>query len=80
MRLPMVSGNLNDVFVAPDSGHVWAVGDGGLILVSEDQGRSWQRRAFPVSVQAPAPPALEKKGAGLDRLGAAQRPRGRPGR
>ena len=31
MRLPMVSGSLRDIFVVSGSGHIWAVGDGGLI-------------------------------------------------
>jgi hypothetical protein len=29
MRLPMVSGALRDIFVVPDSGHIWAVGSDG---------------------------------------------------
>ena len=51
MRLPAISGNLNDLFVTPKKGHIWGVGSGGLIIVSRDNGQSWERKSSPVSVQ-----------------------------
>jgi photosystem II stability/assembly factor-like uncharacterized protein len=46
-RLPLVFGDLNDVFVLPGKGgtrqQVWVVGNGGLILHSGDLGRNWKR-------------------------------------
>ncbi len=42
-RLPTVTSRLNSVYALPGSGHVWAVGDGGLLLHSPDDGRSWQQ-------------------------------------
>ncbi len=47
LRLPMVTGTFNDMAVVQKSGHIWAVGNDGLILVSQDQGNSWQRRDLP---------------------------------
>lgn len=46
-RLPVVIGNLNDLFVLPDSPLVWAVGDGGLILHSTDGGITWVQQTYP---------------------------------
>ncbi len=57
MRLPAISGNLNDIFVTPEKGHIWGVGSGGLIIVSRDNGQSWERRTSPVSVQKRVPSA-----------------------
>lgn len=46
-RLPIVIGNLNDVFVLPNSQLVWVVGDGGLILHSQDGGITWEQQFLP---------------------------------
>ncbi len=43
-RLPLVWGNLNDVFALRGTGKVWAVGEGGLVLHSDDYGRHWTRQ------------------------------------
>jgi photosystem II stability/assembly factor-like uncharacterized protein len=43
LRLPAISSHLNDVFVVPDTDHVWAVGDTGMILHSYDAGITWER-------------------------------------
>ncbi len=37
-RLPVITSNLNDVFALPNSEKVWAVGDEGMIVHSEDGG------------------------------------------
>ena len=39
------SGQLNDVFFAPDGRHGWVVGDGGEILATTDAGVTWTRQA-----------------------------------
>jgi len=57
MRLPAISGNLNDIFVTPKKGHIWGVGSGGLIIVSRDNGRSWERKTSPISLQMRVPSA-----------------------
>ena len=43
-RLPVIDGMLNDVFTLPDKQHVWAVGNGGLIVHSSDGGKTWQQQ------------------------------------
>ncbi|MBQ0721216.1 MAG: hypothetical protein KBT88_04530 [Gammaproteobacteria bacterium] len=43
-RLPVLSSDLNDVFALSGSQHVWAVGQGGLILYSANGGRCWQQQ------------------------------------
>ena len=43
-RLPVVSGNINNIFALPDGKHLWAVGSGGLILHSGDGGKNWQQQ------------------------------------
>jgi hypothetical protein len=43
-RLPEVHADFNDVFALKDTGHVWAVGGGGLILHSADSGAHWERQ------------------------------------
>ena len=43
LRLPALSSHLNDVFVVPETDHVWAVGDTGMILHSPDAGITWER-------------------------------------
>ena len=55
LRLPIVTADLNDVFALPDSKHVWAVGDGGLIMRSEDGGATWSSRTMHVSLPAMPP-------------------------
>ncbi|MEZ0123778.1 MAG: YCF48-related protein [Candidatus Reddybacter sp.] len=44
LRLPVLSSDINDVFALPGGEHVWAVGDGGLILYSPNAGRCWQQQ------------------------------------
>lgn len=41
-RMPRVGENLNDVFVVPTTGKIWAVGNDGLIIHSRDGGRTWE--------------------------------------
>ena len=58
-RLPIIIGNLNDVFILPDSQLVWVVGDGGMILHSKDGGITWEQQDYPVDgsrKKAAAPP------------------------
>lgn len=43
-RLPLVNQNIYDVHSVPETTHIWAVGDGGLILHSSDAGRTWERQ------------------------------------
>jgi len=43
-RLPIISGDINDVFTLPEGSDVWAVGDGELILHSSDGGQHWQQQ------------------------------------
>ena len=42
-RLPVVGGELHALWVSSDGDRVWTVGDGGLILGSEDGGDTWRR-------------------------------------
>ena len=44
LRLPVLTSDINDVFALPGGDHVWAVGDGGLILYSPNAGRCWQQQ------------------------------------
>src|SRR6202035_4071486 len=54
LRLPRVAGSFHAVST-PRAGQVWAVGDGGLILHSDDAGASWKRqRLFPGSTRESA--------------------------
>jgi len=53
-RLPRIGGNLNDVFVTPDTGEIWAVGDKGLIVHSQDGGRSWTQADITANPPSPA--------------------------
>ncbi|MBS3821764.1 MAG: hypothetical protein KGY81_08385, partial [Phycisphaerae bacterium] len=41
--LPLSAGSVRDIRRTP-AGTLWAVGDGGLILTSDDDGRTWQSR------------------------------------
>ncbi len=43
-RRTVIGGDLNDVFALPDSNRVWAVGNGGLIVHSDDGGRTWRQQ------------------------------------
>jgi photosystem II stability/assembly factor-like uncharacterized protein len=65
-RLPLVWGNLNDVFAlrGKDAGKVWVVGEGGLVLHSDDYGRHWTRQLL----VRPAAPAAGRAAAWLRRL------------
>lgn len=56
-RLPLVFGNLNDVFAlrGKDAGKVWVVGEGGLVLHSDDAGRHWRRQYLVGSATFPTP-------------------------
>ncbi len=40
-RLPVITSDLNDVFALPNSEKVWAVGDEGIFVHSEDGGETW---------------------------------------
>ncbi len=51
MRLPVINGNLNDIFVLPDGEKLWAVGNKGLIVYSSDGGKIWQQQNFPAIEQ-----------------------------
>ncbi len=53
----VVRGDLNAVFALPQSTKLWAVGQGGLILHSSDDGLTWvqQRPALPAAEPASAP-------------------------
>lgn len=44
-RLPVITGDLKGVFALKGTDHVWAVGDGGLILHSADGGESWEQQS-----------------------------------
>ncbi len=74
LRLPVVSGQLNSVFVVPGSGHIWVAGNSGLLLVSEDKGATWQQRTV-AKVKPPQPqltppsaPSIFKLKSGLSPL------------
>ena len=43
-RRTVIGGNLRAVFALSDSKRVWAVGDGGLIVHSDDGGRTWRQQ------------------------------------
>ncbi len=67
-RLPQVWADFNDVFALAGTGHVWAVGSGGLILHSADSGKHWSRQ-YLVDPNDPvadrpinAPPTAPSKG------------------
>jgi hypothetical protein len=59
LRLPRVSGDLADVFALPGTERVWAVGQKGLILHTEDGGLSWlQQHPAPASPPPAQPQAI----------------------
>ena len=43
LQMPAIGANLNAVFALPGTDLVWVAGDGGLLLRSEDGGRTWER-------------------------------------
>ncbi|HLC14809.1 MAG TPA: hypothetical protein VJL89_01095 [Thermodesulfovibrionia bacterium] len=43
-RLAVVTADLRDVFVVPDTEKVWAVGSNGMILHSDDAGARWEQQ------------------------------------
>lgn len=49
LRLPLLAGDLTAIAESPQGKVVCAVGVGGLIYVSEDRGKSWHSRAFPIN-------------------------------
>jgi hypothetical protein len=71
LRLPEVQADFNDVFALAGTGHVWAVGSGGLILHSADGGKHWERQYLvdpndpaadqPVTSQTPSEPQPNNK-------------------
>ena len=45
-RLPAIGGSLNAVYAHKDGRRLWAVGDAGLIVHSDDGGRTWVRQTW----------------------------------
>jgi len=43
-RLPKIGSDIRDIFSLPGTQRIWAVGSGGLIMVSTDGGVSWQQQ------------------------------------
>ena len=54
-RLDEVTADLNHVFMLPGTDQVWAVGNRGLILHSQDHGRAWVQRHLREKPAAPTP-------------------------
>src|ERR1044071_3590331 len=50
-RLPAIARNLKDVYAVPDTTTVYAVGELGTVLVSTDDGQTWQ----PTATRTPPP-------------------------
>lgn len=83
-RMPIIDGDLNDVFALEDGRHVWAVGAKGLIIHSADGGRTWEKQRIepmaatskPPSMPLPNEPVPSKGETGADASPAA-RPRGK---
>ncbi|HXI02660.1 MAG TPA: YCF48-related protein, partial [Candidatus Saccharimonadales bacterium] len=57
-RLPFVTNDLYGVFALPGTHKVWAVGEAGLILRSDDEGRTWQGQLVPMAPTASPPNEL----------------------
>ncbi len=69
-RLPVITGDLNGVFALKGTDHVWAVGDGGLIVHSADGGESWEQQSeidWSPAVPKETEPAAENDAFGLIR-------------
>lgn len=43
-RLPVITSDLNAVFALPGTDKVWAVGDGGMIVYSDNGGKTWTQQ------------------------------------
>ncbi len=56
-RLPTIGRDLRDVYAVPDTNTVYAVGDLGAVLVSEDGGQTWQAAADRTPTPTPTPAA-----------------------
>ncbi|MCC6295751.1 MAG: hypothetical protein IT469_03470, partial [Pseudomonadales bacterium] len=56
-RRTVIAADLNAVFVLPDSKQVWAVGGGGLIVHSDDDGRTWRQQRPRVAAGTQGAPA-----------------------
>jgi len=56
-RLARIEGDLYDVFALPDGRHAWAVGDGGLIVHTNNSGRTWVQQ--PVATGTTTTPRSE---------------------
>ena len=61
-RLPRVDGDLWDVTVQPGTGRVWVVGEGGLVLVSDDDGMTWVQDTLAQQVLTAPVPADQAEG------------------
>lgn len=51
-RLPVITSTLNDVFALSATGRVWVVGSGGLIVYSDDGGKTWETTSTVLSQTA----------------------------
>ncbi len=52
-RLPVITANLHAVSVIAGTDQVWAVGDGGMIVHSNDGGRTWEQRTIVLNTNVP---------------------------
>ena len=60
-RLPTITANLNDVFALSGTGLVWAVGERGTILHSDNHGHTWTKQQIGVPTPpAPTPPVTSR--------------------
>ncbi|MEJ7711374.1 MAG: hypothetical protein WKF84_16310 [Pyrinomonadaceae bacterium] len=55
-RLPEIGCDLNAIYALPGTNKVWAVGNVGLIVHSEDGGRTWSQQHLPPSPTESATP------------------------
>ena len=58
-RLQYIPANLNDVFALPGTNKVWAVGDNGMIVHSDDGGLTWEQQPKPETEQAQTQATLD---------------------
>lgn len=49
-RLPVITSDINDIFILPETNKIWIVGSGGLIAHSDDGGNSWEHYKFGLEV------------------------------